>query len=59
MCFASFEDDTGVVETVLSPSVYRTSRRVLLQGYIIAIRGEVSYEWQTPMITVRELDLIV
>ncbi len=59
MCFASFEDETGVVETVLSPAVYRTSRRVLLRGYIIAIRGEVSYEWQTPMITVRELDLIV
>ena len=59
MCFASFEDTTGVIETVLRPSVYRAFRRELLRGYIVAVHGDVSYEWRTPIVAVSKLEVVL
>nr|WP_320190777.1 DNA polymerase III subunit alpha [uncultured Desulfobacter sp.] len=52
MKFLTFEDDTGLVETVLFPRTYTRFSHILDQGYPYLLFGQVENEWGAITLTV-------
>ena len=52
MKFLTFEDDTGLVETVLFPRVYTRFSHLLDHGYPYLLYGQVENEWGAITLTV-------
>ena len=54
MKFLSFEDDTGLVETVFFPKTYTRFSRILDNGHPYLLFGQVEHEWGAITITVSQ-----
>jgi DNA polymerase III alpha subunit len=55
MSFVSFEDQYGVFETVLFPTVYRRMVEQLENGVAFLLEGKIEYEWGTLQLNVTRL----
>jgi len=55
MEFLTFEDETGVVETVFFPKVYRRYARILSSGSAYMLQGVVEEEYGAITLTVHGL----
>ena len=58
MSFVTFEDETGLIETVLFPDVFRKRRHLLYSPGPFIIRGLVEEEFGAVTVTVKELGLL-
>nr|WP_319396332.1 DNA polymerase III subunit alpha [uncultured Desulfobacter sp.] len=58
MKFLTFEDDTGVVETVFFPRVYSRFARILTNGYPYLLSGRVENDWGAISLTVNRVSRI-
>lgn len=52
MKFLTFEDDTGLVETVFFPKIYARFSHILNKGYPYLLTGKVESEWGAVTLTV-------
>ena len=55
MEFLTFEDETGLVETVFFPRVYRRYAQTLSSGQAFMLQGMVEEEYGTVTLTVEKL----
>ncbi|WP_320043803.1 DNA polymerase III subunit alpha [uncultured Desulfobacter sp.] len=55
MKFLTFEDDTGLVETVLFPRIYTRFSYILDHGYPYLLSGRVENEWGAITLTVSQV----
>lgn len=55
MKFITFEDDSGLVETVLFPPIYTRFSRILNHGYPYLLAGQVENEWGAITLTVNRV----
>ena len=58
MKFLTFEDDTGLVETVFFPETYARFSHILNNGYPYLLSGIVENEWGAATLTVIRADRI-
>jgi DNA polymerase-3 subunit alpha/error-prone DNA polymerase len=58
MKFLTFEDDTGVVETVFFPRVYSRFAHILNNGYPYLLSGRVENDWGAISLTVNRVSRI-
>ena len=56
MEFATFDDGTGLIETVLFPKVYRDRGHVLFDQGPFLFRGKVEQEFGARTVTITQLD---
>jgi DNA polymerase III alpha subunit len=56
MQFATFDDGSGLIETVLFPEVHRTRGHVLFDQGPFVFRGKVEAEFGAVTVTVTHLD---
>jgi error-prone DNA polymerase len=56
MQFATFDDGTGLIETVLFPDVYRDRGHVLFDQGPFVFRGKVEVEFGAVTVTITQLD---
>jgi len=52
MKFITFEDETGLVETVFFPRAYARFSHILVNGYPYLLSGQVEDEWGATTLTV-------
>jgi DNA polymerase III alpha subunit len=56
MEFATFDDGTGLIETVLFPGIYRSRGHVLFDQGPFLFRGKVEEEFGAVTVTITQLD---
>ncbi|OGM22578.1 DNA polymerase III subunit alpha [Candidatus Woesebacteria bacterium RIFCSPLOWO2_01_FULL_39_21] len=57
MAFAKVEDDTGTIEVVIFPKVYKTYREVLVSRKPLLVSGKLDTREETPVVLVDSLFL--
>ncbi len=58
MKFVTFEDDTGIIETVFFPQTYRRFCHVIEYGHPYLLSGKAEENWGVATLTVDEVQLI-